>query len=206
MSSRLRATDAAFVLLPLAVIISAIWLLELGIGHPFGPAGAISPATPWLEIEDGVRLDRIAFGSCLDQKRPEPIWNAVLAARPQLFLMMGDMVYGDVQSLADPAIPELRAAYQVQARQPELARARAAFPFLAIWDDHDFGLNDAGGDFPLKAVTARAYREFWQISAPPQHEGLYYSRTIGPAGQRVQIIFLDNRWFRSPWKRKTSSQ
>ena len=40
-------------------------------------------------------LTRIAFGSCADEERPQPIWNAILAYRPDLFLFVGDNVYGD---------------------------------------------------------------------------------------------------------------
>ena len=40
---------------------------------------------------------RVAFGSCADQKKPQPIWSAVREADPDLFLFMGDNVYGDVK-------------------------------------------------------------------------------------------------------------
>ena len=39
-------------------------------------------------------LTRIAFGSCADEEKPQPIWDAVLAYRPELFLFTGDNVYG----------------------------------------------------------------------------------------------------------------
>jgi hypothetical protein len=42
-------------------------------------------------------LTRIAFGSCADEEKPQPIWDAVLAYQPQLFLFAGDNVYGDVR-------------------------------------------------------------------------------------------------------------
>jgi hypothetical protein len=42
-------------------------------------------------------LTRIAFGSCADEEKPQPIWDAVLAYHPELFLFTGDNVYGDVR-------------------------------------------------------------------------------------------------------------
>ena len=42
-------------------------------------------------------LTRIAFGSCAHHERPQPIWEAVLQYRPELFLFLGDNVYGDVR-------------------------------------------------------------------------------------------------------------
>src|SRR5688572_1078670 len=40
-------------------------------------------------------LSRIAFGSCADQKLPQPIWDAVVEEKPQLFVFLGDNVYAD---------------------------------------------------------------------------------------------------------------
>jgi alkaline phosphatase D len=162
---------------------------------------SIAPATPWREPDSGTLLERIALGSCLDQTKPQPIWSAVLAQRPQLFVMMGDNVYGDARS-AD--LKELRHAYAVQARHPQLAKAREAMPFLRIWDDHDYGDNDGGAGFAHKAKAAQLFHEFWQ-SRPEAPEGIYHSRVYGPPGQRVQIIMLDTRWFRSPLKPGTES-
>src|SRR5262245_7474969 len=84
---------------------------------------------------------------------------------------------------------------------------RAVMPFLRIWDDHDYGDNDGGAGFAHKAKAAQLFHEFWQ-SRPEAPEGLYHSGIYGPLGQRVQIIMLDTRWFRSPLKprRETSPQ
>ena len=40
-------------------------------------------------------LSRIAFGRA-DQRRPQPFWDAILAQSPELMILMGDNVYGDV--------------------------------------------------------------------------------------------------------------
>ena len=60
------------------------------------------------EASHGAPLTRIAFGSCAHQNKPQPIWDAVLAWRPELFIFTGDNVYGDVTSAA---MTELREAY-----------------------------------------------------------------------------------------------
>ena len=49
-------------------------------------------------------MARIAFGSCANQNAPQPIWDAVLAYRPEVFLFVGDNVYGDGPS---PELAEL---------------------------------------------------------------------------------------------------
>ncbi len=163
---------------------------------------SVAPQTPWLKLDDNTVLTRIGFGSCLHQSHPQPIWEGVLRLepRPQLFTMLGDAVYGDIRS---PGAKELIQAYRDQAVRPELARARQAMPFLATWDDHDYGGNDKGATFSHKVTSAKLFHDFWQLQAQrPYGKGIYYSRTFGRNGRRVQIIMLDTRSFRSKLKSK----
>ncbi len=55
------------------------------------------PGQPWAQGAPAP-LTRIAFGSCADEEKPQPIWDAVMAYRPELFLFLGDNVYGDVRN------------------------------------------------------------------------------------------------------------
>lgn len=168
---------------------------------------SVTPATPWLSLPATSVLNRIGFGSCLDQRFPQPIWSAVLKAKPQLFMMIGDNVYGDIKS---PDAKELAEAYRRQLAHPEFAEARAALPMLGMWDDHDYGLNDGGAGFAQREAAAELFRSYWQMpaakaggsaagSSAAGTDGLQYARIYGPEGQRVQIIMLDARSFRSPF-------
>jgi alkaline phosphatase D len=143
-------------------------------------------------------LTRIAFGSCAHQDKPQPIWEAVLAYRPELFIFTGDNVYGDVTS---EAMTELREAYAKAGKVEGIAALRARVPVLATWDDHDYGRNDGGADFPHKEEAERLFDAFWGIEDDDPRRGrpgVYHAETIGPPGRRVQIILLDTRSFRSP--------
>src|SRR3712207_4612479 len=88
-------------------------------------------------------LTRIAFGSCADEEKPQPIWDAVLAYKPQLFLFGGDNVYGDVRDgrrLPESELIEGLAESYAKANQVAgLSAVRSTIPHLATWDDHDFG-------------------------------------------------------------------
>jgi alkaline phosphatase D len=143
-------------------------------------------------------LTRIAFGSCAHQDKPQPIWDAVLAYRPQLFIFTGDNVYGDVTSAA---MTELRGAYAKAGKVEGIAALRAQVPVLATWDDHDYGQNDGGGDFPHKEKAQRLFLDYWGIGAGDpraRRPGVYHAEIFGPPGRRIQIILLDTRSFRSP--------
>lgn len=145
-------------------------------------------------------LSRIAFGSCANQTMGQPIWDAVLAYRPDLFLFCGDNVYGDFSS---SEAGNLKQAYAEAAKIAGYGKLRDSVSHLAVWDDHDYGLNDGGVEFPHKAVSKELFLDFWNAPATDvrrQREGIYDSRVIGPPGMRVQVILLDVRWFRSPLK------
>ncbi len=160
----------------------------------------VTPATPWRKIGADTTLTRIGLGSCLHQNYPQPIWTPILAAKPQLFLMMGDNVYGDIRS-ADAR--ELVEAYRRQLAHPEFHSARDALPMLGVWDDHDYGLNDASAAFPQRAAATALFRAYWQQPpAPAMPDGVYSSRIFGAEDKRVQIIMLDTRSFRSAFAPK----
>jgi alkaline phosphatase D len=152
-------------------------------------------------------LTRIAFGSCADEEKPQPIWDVVLTYQPQLFLFAGDNVYGDVRNGRDvpdgELIQSLQESYAQAARVPGMARLRSTIPHLATWDDHDYGKNDAGAEFAGRHEAQQLFLQFWDVPLTDvrhQREGVYHSQTFGPDGQRVQVILLDTRFFRSPLK------
>src|SRR5881628_167966 len=132
-------------------------------------------------------LTRIAFGSCAYQERPQPIWRAVLAYQPELFLFAGDNVYGDVRDGRtvpdDQLLESMRHAYAQVAKHPGYMQVKNTIPHLATWDDHDYGKNDAGGDFFAKEESKRLFLEFWNV--PPNDPrrsrgGVYHAESYGP--------------------------
>jgi alkaline phosphatase D len=153
-------------------------------------AAAQSPPAP----EPSVR--RIAFGSCLGQDGVQPIWDQVLKTRPDVFVFLGDNVYADTTDMV-----ELKAAYAKLAAQPGFQRLKKATRVVATWDDHDYGLNDAGGELPSKEQSKQVFLDFWGVpkdSPRRERDGVYHSEVFGPPGRRVQFVLLDTRYNRSP--------
>ncbi|MFO0841136.1 MAG: alkaline phosphatase D family protein [Gemmataceae bacterium] len=144
-------------------------------------------------------LSRIAFGSCVHQDKEQPVWEAIAKQRPELLLMLGDNIYADTQD-----IEAMRAKYAKLAAQPGYRRLREACPMMATWDDHDFGGEDAGSEYPKKKESQEAFLDFFQVpkdAAIRKQEGIYTSAVYGPEGKRVQVILLDTRYHRSPLKK-----
>ena len=136
----------------------------------------------------------IGFGSCLHQDNPQPIWEQVKKQKPNLFIMLGDNVYGDTYGNID----NLNNAYQKQ--KLVLEKFKLNFPFLVIWDDHDFGNNDGGNEYIFKNSSKQLFLKFWKIPEDDirhQRDGLYFEKILYFKHGTVQILILDTRYFRS---------
>ncbi|MBC6996213.1 alkaline phosphatase D family protein [Neolewinella lacunae] len=137
---------------------------------------------------------KIAFGSCAHQDKPQPLLDVATGLSPDVFVYLGDNIYGDSYTL-----DTLRAKYGRLAAKPEFQRLKASTPLLAVWDDHDYGWNDAGRHFPFKEASKEIFLDFWEVPATSerrQHPGIYGTEWLERDGRKVQIILLDTRTFR----------
>jgi alkaline phosphatase D len=153
----------------------------------------------------GQPIERIAFGSCWrDQGTDGRDNDGALAAAaewgPEVFVFLGDNVYADTTSPA-----EFDAAYDRLAASPAFRQLRAEAAVLAIWDDHDYGVNDGGAEYPQKELAKRKMLDFFgepEDSARRARPGNYDAMTFGQGDRTVQFLLLDTRSFRSPLKTK----
>ena len=138
----------------------------------------------------------IGFGSCITEKREQPIWQAIKDENVDEFFFMGDNVYGDSE---DGLLNDMEVSYRKQKQMfPEWIFNKK---LNAIWDDHDYGKNDGGVEYPLKEKAQELFLEFWGVSdEDPRHnrEGIYFSEEKEILGKKVNLIGLDTRYHRSP--------
>lgn len=161
-------------------------------------------------------ITTIAFGSCARERQPQPIWTEIIATKPDLFLFIGDNQYADFwekdgRMVMAPVehIDRINEAYAALAAQPGYQRILRTCPIMATWDDHDYGANDAGTEYPLKRASQTAFLDFYGFpeNAPiRKQEGIYHARTFGPEGKRVQVIMLDTRYHRDPLEKAPDGQ
>jgi alkaline phosphatase D len=143
-------------------------------------------------------ISRIAFGSCADQNKSIPILHDVVKAKPELFIFLGDNIYGDTEDMK-----LLKKKYDKLGAKPEFKKLKEVCPVIATWDDHDYGINDGGADYPMKKQSKEIFLNFWgepKDSERRNHKGIYTSYYFGEGEQRVQVILLDSRTFKTPWK------
>ena len=141
---------------------------------------------------DSKPLTRFAFGSCNYSDRDQSYWNVIAKDYPQLWIWLGDNIYGDGLTMS-----------QRQQRYRELklnryySALRSSVPVIGTWDDHDFASDNSDGNFVDKLESKKQLIEFLDISCDTginQHSGIYQSYNFGPVGQRTKIILLDLRY------------
>ena len=173
-------------------------------GRPAGEPGTFATQPLWQYRTEPPDL-AVAFGSCayLNDRfsRPGPPWggdygifDAIAARAPDLMLWLGDNVY-----FREPewtSLEGMSARYRAYRAMPELRRLARASSHLAIWDDHDFGPNDADGSFTMKGAALDAFKRYWTNPSYglPRVPGIFGMATLGD----VDFFLLDNRFYRFP--------
>ena len=136
----------------------------------------------------------LAFGSCNRPSLPQPLWNDVRALAPDAWAWLGDIVYADTEDIA-----RTRRLYAEQAARPDYAALVAQTQVVGIWDDHDFGKNDAGEEYPRRVDSQTALLDFLgepETSPRRTQLGTYASYVFGKADRQVKLILLDGRYHR----------
>jgi alkaline phosphatase D len=140
-------------------------------------------------------ISKIAFGSCAEETKPQPLLNLVVKHKPDVFVYLGDNIYGDTRDMI-----ELKSKYDSLLIKPEFKNLKNNVRILATWDDHDYGWNDEGKHYPFREQTKKIFLDFFDeplSSERRKREGIYTSYTFGEKGRTVQLILLDIRSFRS---------
>ena len=148
------------------------------------------PATTTQEAP----ITTIAFGSCNRQDLPQVIWPAINQNNPDVWVWLGDNIYGDSDDMN-----VLRQKYNMVLNEPGYKQLQASTKIIGTWDDHDYGLNDGGKEF---AAREQSQQVFWDFIGEPadsplrKQQGVYSSHTYGPEGKQVKVILLDSRYHR----------
>ncbi|MGF7218085.1 alkaline phosphatase D [Spirosoma lacussanchae] len=175
---------------------------QLAIGF-LGCAAVIGCRTPKSETSnraDQTPVSTIAFGSCSDQKRPQPLWDDIVAQKPNVWIWLGDNVYGDTENM-----DTLKAKYNRQKANPVYQQLRQSASIIGVWDDHDYGVNDGGKEYPRRKESQQLMLDFLDVQASDplrRQEGAYSAHVYGPVGKRVKVILLDGRYFRDPLRKE----
>ncbi|MCC9168921.1 alkaline phosphatase family protein [Pontibacter sp. XAAS-A31] len=134
----------------------------------------------------------MAFGSCNRQNLPQPMWKAISKEQPDLWIWLGDNIYGDSDDMS-----VLKAKYETQANQEGYRKLTAEVPVIGTWDDHDYGRNDAGKEYPHKRESQQLALDFLKEPANSprrKQEGIYAAYDYKLKNKTVKVILLDVRY------------
>ncbi|MCB0349665.1 MAG: hypothetical protein KDD38_00685 [Bdellovibrionales bacterium] len=156
---------------------------------------------------------RIAFLSCMrvTASSIDEMWQGIPANSPDMLVFLGDNVYGNHSGKAGPDVLWER-YFETRARIP-FYHFYELTPVIATWDDHDFGDNNAEGDYPHKEDSLETFRAFYGqdegysehlISGPGnamifsafhQHFALFDGRTNRSTKQKIMFGQNQLEWF-----------
>ncbi|MGB0932114.1 MAG: alkaline phosphatase D family protein, partial [Chitinophagales bacterium] len=139
-------------------------------------------------------LQTIAFGSCNHQDSAQPLWKDIMKHEPDLWIWLGDIIYGDSQVKS-----YIEEQYTLQSKVKGYQKLLQTTPIVGIWDDHDYGVNDGGKEFAAKKQNEELLLDFLgipQTADVRNREGAYQSYALGEKGKQVKVILLDSRYFR----------
>lgn len=157
---------------------------------------------------------RIATGSCAyfnDPGSDRPgtpyggeynIFEAMAAKQPDLMLWLGDNLY--TRETDWTSREGFFKRYTYARSYDELQPLLGITNHLAIWDDHDYGPNNADRSYLYKDAAREAFQQFWAnpTLGLPGQRGITTSFTWADA----QFFLLDDRYFRNSNRRKTGER
>ncbi|MBI3006130.1 MAG: alkaline phosphatase D family protein [Ignavibacteriales bacterium] len=122
------------------------------------------------------------------------ILSKLVEKSPDIMLWLGDNVY--YREVDWHSVEGLRHRYTHTRSFPELQPLLGSVHHYAIWDDHDYGPNDADRSYRLKEEALETFRLFWGNQT-------YGTRETPGVFQRfewadVEFFMLDDRYHRSP--------
>ncbi len=153
-------------------------------------ASVESNATRLKKID---KLERFAFGSCNSPYNDQPLWEWINKDEPQLWIWGGDNIYAETEESA-----LVRQTYEMQNKVEGYNELKQKTPIIGIWDDHDYGYDNADFTNPMKKESQKHFLDFVEepLDSPRRkQEGIYTSYEIGTEESKVKFILLDNRYF-----------
>jgi alkaline phosphatase D len=149
---------------------------------------------------------RAAVGSCAYINEPAydrpgtpygggyEIFETIARQQPDLMVWLGDDIYYREADVITPA--GMRRRWAVDRSLPELQPLWGSVPSYAIWDDHDFGPNDADRTFPLREESLRIFKDYWMN---PSYGTLETPGVFGRfTWSDAEFFLLDDRFYRAP--------
>ena len=140
----------------------------------------------------------IVFASCNDQDMAQPLWKPIIECKPNVFIWGGDNIYADTDDMK-----KMKADYNKIKTNPDYVELTKRTLITGTWDDHDYGDNDAGSEWPVKAEAQDLFFDFIGVAKQNYRrnkEGVYHIQSYNTQNGSIKVVLLDTRYFRDSLK------
>jgi alkaline phosphatase D len=158
---------------------------------------------------------KFAIGSCFyanetqDDRPGTPyggtsykIFDNILSKDPDFMVWLGDNIYLRTPDFLTER--GIRHRNRHARATPELQALLGSVHHYAIWDDHDYGPNDADLTYANKKLTEKAFNDYW---------GNLNTNVVGNGGITshflwgdIEFFMMDNRYHRDPNRQLTPNK
>ncbi|MEZ5220534.1 MAG: alkaline phosphatase D family protein [Ilumatobacteraceae bacterium] len=135
---------------------------------------------------DGPMSFTVVVGACARIGSNGSVFDAMAAEEGLFYLELGDIHYGNIDATVPG--PFLDAFDRVLTRPSQAALYRST-AFAYIWDDHDYGPNDADSSAPGRDAVAQVYRSVVPSAELVDDVAIFHAFTVG----RVRFVLTDTR-------------
>jgi hypothetical protein len=136
----------------------------------------------------------IAFGSCARSGSNGSVFDTIRSHDPLMYLITGDFHYSNIsENSQDP----FRDAFRTALTRPAQAALYASTSVAYVWDDHDYGGNNADATSNARPAATAVYRQVvphYDLPAASAQGPVYQAFTVG----RLRFLLTDTRSARTP--------
>lgn len=141
---------------------------------------------------DGPASFRFTVGACARVGSNGSVFDAIRTEEPLFHLISGDFHYGDIPRDDRERYDEV---IDLTLRQPAQSALYRSAPIGYVWDDHDYGPNDADSFSRSRAAAMDAYRaNVPSYELAGEDSSVFQSFDVG----RVRFLLTDARSSRIP--------
>ncbi len=130
------------------------------------------------------------------------IYASIASQKPDLMLWGGDYLY--FREVDQESETGMRYRWQFDRGIPEVQTLLRTGSHAAIWDDHEYGPNDANSSYVLKGEALKLFKRYWANASYglPELPGTFGNFTYND----VEFFLLDGRYHRDSDKLKSDDK
>jgi hypothetical protein len=134
---------------------------------------------------------RMAFGACARTGSNGAVYDAIRERDPLAYVALGDIHYANIDRNDPSAMRDALDAVLTSPSQSALYRSTST---AYVWDDHDYGGNDADANSVSRPAAQLVYRQYapHNLLAAGESGGIYQSFEVG----RLRYLLTDTRSYR----------